>query len=157
MASPLSTTSASSHAYATAMTTQAYTGGSAGLGVGPSAGPPDLRLAVPGAGGHQTASWHRPASVSQYGSTATDLSGSASAVQSSPWDFGTYNIGASPATGLPSSAQATGYQYNIGNPAQTQQQRLPSYAATQNPQAMTEGRFLPLYDQEGGSQQTSSA
>jgi len=139
------------------MTTQTYTGGSAGLGIGPSAGPPDLRLAVPGAGGNQTASWHRPASVSHYGSAATDLSGSASAAQGSPWDFGNYNIGASPATGLPSAAQATGYQYNIGNPAQTQQQRLPPYTTNPAPQSMTEGRFLPLYDQEGGSQQTSSA
>jgi hypothetical protein len=151
IASPMSTTSASSHVYATSMTTQAYHGGSAGLGVGPSAGPPDLRLTVPGAGGHQTASsWQRPTSVSHY---STDLSGSASVAQGSQWDFGTYTMGASPATGLPSSAQSTAYQYNLGSSAQTQQQRLPLFSTSQAAHAMTEGRFLPLYGQEGGNNQ----
>jgi hypothetical protein len=140
MVSPLATT-APSHAYASAMTTQAYAGGSAGFG--PSAGPPDLRLTVPGAGGYQPTSHY----------IISDLSATSSAGRGNSWDFGTY-ISASPATGLPGSAQATHYQYGIGA-GQPQQQRISSLAASV--QSMNEGRFLPMYDQEEASQQTSSA
>jgi hypothetical protein len=139
MVSPLATT-APSHAYASAMTTQAYAGGSAGFG--PSAGPPDLRLSVPGAGGYQPASHY----------SSSDLSAASSAGgRGNSWDFGTY-ISASPATGLPGSAQATQYQYGIGA-GQPQQQRVSSISA----QSVNEGRFLPMYDQDEASQQTSSA
>jgi hypothetical protein len=141
MVSPLATT-APSHAYASAMTTQAYAGGSAGFG--PSAGPPDLRLTVPGAGGYQPASHY----------SSSDLSATSSAGRGNSWDFGTY-ISASPATGLPGSVQATHYQYGIGS-GQPQQQRISSLAA-HSAQSINEGRFLPLYDQEEASQQTSSA
>lgn len=142
MVSPLATT-APSHAYASAMTTQAYAGGSAGFG--PSAGPPDLRLAVPGAGGYQSAAHYN----------SSDLSAASGAARGNSWDFGTY-ISASPATGLPGSAQATQYQYGIGA-GQPQQQRISTLAAQQSAHSMNEGRFLPLYDQDEASQQTSTA
>lgn len=153
IASPLSTSSSIPHAYATTMTTQGYAGGSAGLGIGPSAGPPDLRLTVPGAGaGHQhTASWHQPG-ASHYSSSATDLSGSGSGARGASWDFGSY-MGASPATGLPGSAQAAQYQYGMSTASG--QQRVPSLQQHHSSQAMNEGRFLPLYEQDNGSQQTS--
>lgn len=141
MASPLATT-APANAYASAMTSQAYAGGSAGFG--PSAGPQDLRLTVPGAGGYQPASHY----------SSSDLSAASSAGRGNSWDFGTY-VSASPATGLPGSVHATQYQYGIGS-GQPQQQRISSLAA-QSAQSMNEGRFLPLYDQEAGSQQTTSA
>jgi len=150
IASTLSASSSIPHAYATTMTTQGYAGGSAGLGIGPSAGPPDLRLAVPGAG-HQTASWHQPG-ASHYSSSATDLGGSASGARGASWDFGSY-MGASPATGLPGSAQAAQYQYGMSTGSG--QQRIPSLQHSS--QAMNEGRFLPLYEQDEGSQQTSGA
>lgn len=142
MVSPLATT-APSHAYASAMTTQAYAGGSAGFG--PSAGPPDLRLAVPGAGGYQSATHYN----------SSDLSAASGAARGNSWDFGTY-ISASPATGLPGSAQATQYQYGIGA-GQAQQQRISTLAAQHSAHSMNEGRFLPLYDQNEASQQTSTA
>lgn len=141
MVSPLATTGPS-HAYASAMTTQAYAGGSAGYG--PSAGPPDLRLTVPAAGGYQPASHY----------STSELSAVSNGGRGNSWDFGTY-ISASPATGLPGSAQATHYQYGIGA-GQPQQQRVSSLAA-HSAQSMNEGRFLPLYDQEEASQQTSTA
>lgn len=115
------------------MTTQAYAGSA---GFGPSAGPPDPRLTVPG--GYQ----------SQY--APSDLSAASSAGRGNSWDFGTY-ISASPATGLPGSAQATQYQYGIGA-GQASQQRVSTLAA----QSMNEGRFLPMYEQAEGSQQTST-
>jgi hypothetical protein len=121
---------------------QSYAGGSAGFG--PSAGPPDLRLTVPGAGGYQPASHY----------SSSDLSAASSAGRGNSWDFGTY-ISASPATGLPGSAQATHYQFGIGA-GQPQQQRISTISA-HSAQSVNEGRFLPLYDQDEASQQTSSA
>ena len=155
IASPMGSSSSIPHAYATTMTTQGYASGSAGLGIGPSAGPPDLRLAVPGAGAGQTASWHQPpVGASHYSSSATDLSGSASGARGASWDFGSY-MGASPATGLPGSAQAAHYQYGMST-ASAQQQRIPSLQQHSS-QVMNEGRFLPLYEQDEGGQQTSGA
>ncbi|KAK6438232.1 hypothetical protein LTR95_005576, partial [Oleoguttula sp. CCFEE 5521] len=155
---PPTSSSSASHAYATAMTTQSYAGGSAGLGIGPSAGPPELRLAVPGVGGNQTAAWHQQTPASHYSTSATDLSGTGSAARGNSWDYGSYTLAASPATGLPHSAQTPSYQdmSSAHIPQMHPQHRQPSYGMSQPPHALPEGRFLPLYDQGATSQQTSS-
>ncbi|OQN97883.1 hypothetical protein B0A48_16194 [Cryoendolithus antarcticus] len=155
---PPTTSSSASHAYTTSMTSQSYAGGSAGLGIGPSAGPPELRLAVPGVGGNQTTAWHQQTPASHYSTSATDLSGTASAARGNSWDYGSYTAAASPATGLPHSAHTMSYQdMSAGHiPQMHPQHRQPSYGISQPPHALPEGRFLPLYDQGATSQQTSS-
>lgn len=99
-----SSTASHGHAYAPVhMQHSAYpphAAGAAGLGAGPSA---DLRIAVPTSAGAQTTSWHQPAA--HY---ASDLA------TGGTWDFRTY-MGASPATGLPGSAQSYPYQQRISS------------------------------------------
>ncbi|KAK5138583.1 hypothetical protein LTR08_000171 [Meristemomyces frigidus] len=149
-ASPQSTTSSATshghaaHAYPPAMTTNAYSphvAAPSGLGIGPSAGPPDLRLAVPFPAASQTTSWHQPSA--HY---AHDLS-STLRTPSTTWDFGGSYMSSSPATGLPSSAQA--YQY------QATQMRFPSLTSQTAPPL--EHRFVPLQDYEDHSQPTTTA
>ncbi|KAK4506027.1 hypothetical protein PRZ48_003992 [Zasmidium cellare] len=139
-ASPRSTSSSAAshgHAYAPpAMPHNVYSphaAGAQGLGVGPPAGPADLRLAVPTSAGAQTTSWHQPAA--HYSS---DL-----AAGGRGWDFGGY-LSAAPATGLPGTAHSYPYQ-----------QRIPSLTG---PAAMpSEARFVPLHDYESQSQPTSTS
>ncbi|KAI7187950.1 hypothetical protein KC363_g5727 [Hortaea werneckii] len=118
-----STTSHAAHGYPSAvLPTNAYSPAhghigtpvtaAGGLGLGPSAGPPDLRLAVPGSTASSTTlpSWHQPST--HYSS---DLSSSATlrTPSTGTWDFGgnyLHGSAVSPATGLPSSAQAYDYQ-----------------------------------------------
>ena len=134
VASPHSTTSSATslgRAYAPTMTTNAYTPqsmGSSVLGLGPSAAPPDLRLTLPVSGVSQSTSWHPHYS--------TDLSGPGN------WNFGGGYPSASPATGLPSSAQTI--QYTPRFPSLTNQPAMP-----------VEARFVPLQTYEGQGQQTS--
>jgi hypothetical protein len=133
IASPLSTSSsATSHGNAFApniaanvYSTQAM--GPTGLGIGTPAGPPDLRLAVPVTATSQATSWHQPSA-----NYTSDLS----ATGRGSWDFpGTY-LTASPATGMPTSAQS--YQY--------------ATAQSCPPQA----RFVPLQGYETHNHQTSN-
>ncbi|KAI7120749.1 hypothetical protein KC324_g18440 [Hortaea werneckii] len=118
-----STTSHAAHGYPSAvLPTNAYSPAhghigtpvtaAGSLGLGPSAGPPDLRLAVPGSTASSTTlpSWHQPSA--HYPS---DLSSSATlrTPSTGTWDFGgdyLHGSAVSPATGLPSSAQAYDYQ-----------------------------------------------
>jgi len=137
-ASPRSTSSSiasQGHAYAAAhMQHGAYpthAAGTAGLSAGPSAGPPDLRIAVPTSAGAQSTSWHQPAA--HY---TSDLAGAGGT-----WDFRSY-MGASPATGLPGTAQSYPYQQRI--------------SSLTGPGAMPEhARFAPLHGYDGHP--TSSA
>ena len=141
VASPLSTSSsATSHgnAYAASMATHAYAAnvmGPSGLGIGPAAGPQDLRLTVPVSAAHQTTSWHQPSAT-----YSTDLS----ATGRGSWEFPSTYMHASPATGLPSSAHS--YQYSDRVPSLTSQAVMPAQA-----------RFVPLQHYEDQSHQTSSA
>lgn len=134
-ASPRSTTnSAPPNAYAPVSNLAVYTAnasGSAGLGLSVSAGPPDLRLTVPGTGTAQTTSWHQP---------SAHYSSDPSATGRASWDFGQY-FDASPATGLPGSAQSLHYQ-----------QRMPSIS---QPASMAETKFVPLQDYQDYGQRTS--
>ena len=138
-ASPRSASSSASHSHVYAQPQMQHTVYSphgmphgampAGLGIGPSPGHPDPRLSVPTSAGAQTTSWHQPSA--HYGS---DLGYST---------FSGYL--ASPATGLPGTAQQS-YNY---------QQRIPSLTG---PTAMpAEARFVPLQDYEGQGQPTSTA
>ena len=141
VASPMSTSSsATSHgnAYAASMTANAYassTMGAAGLGIGPAAGPQDLRLTVPVSAANQTTSWHQPSAI-----YSTDLSASGRG----SWNFPGPYMTASPATGMPSSVPS--YQYSDRVPSLTSQAIMP-----------TQARFVPLQDYEVQSHQTSSA
>lgn len=138
IASPHSTSSSTAshgHAYAPAhMQHSAYPPHAAGAaGLGPSAGPPDLRIAVPTSAGAQTTSWHQPAA--HY---TSDLAGGGGT-----WDFRTY-MGASPATGLPGSAQSYPYQQRI--------------SSLTGPGAMQEHtRFASMHEYDSHSQPTTSA
>ncbi|GAB7359042.1 hypothetical protein MBLNU230_g5114t1 [Neophaeotheca triangularis] len=155
--SPRSTSSSApshGHAYPPSMSTHVYSPhapiGSAGVGLGlgpqPSAGPPELRLAVPGAVSDstgQTTSWHQPST--HY---SNDLSASASAARGSSWDFAAYMPINTPISGagLPGSTQYA-QQYPTS--------RVPSLSsATALP---SDGRFAPLHDYDETGQQTSSA
>lgn len=170
-ASPRSTSSAATshgHAYATGMTSQSYaphTAGSAGMGLGPSAGPPaDLRL-----GGQTPASWQQPQPQPQqhrhhhqhqqhqhhhtqlaalYPSPGTtgnpELAATAGAAAPpltartpSSWEFGSYLSGA---------AAASQYQFGSG--------RMPSLPSGQA--AVPEARFVPLHDYEHQQGQPTS-
>ncbi|KAK5175575.1 uncharacterized protein LTR77_000714 [Saxophila tyrrhenica] len=137
IASPHSTSSsATSHgnAYAANMATSAYAlpaMGPTGLGIGPSAGPPsDLRLTVPTSATHETTSWHQPSA--HYSSDLSATRGS--------WDYPHTYLSASPATGLPSSAQS----YQFAN-------RIPSLSA--HPGIADTARFVPLQQYEDHQQQ----
>ncbi|KAL9534069.1 hypothetical protein SMMN14_01919 [Sphaerulina musiva] len=133
-ASPRSASSSASytHVYAPSqMQHNVYSphGMPTGLGIGPSAGHPDPRLSVPTSAGAQATSWHQPS-----GHYASDLGYS---------NFTGYL--ASPATGLPGTAQQS-YGY---------QQRIPSLTG---PTAMpAEARFVPLHDYESQGQPTSTS
>ncbi|KAI5368154.1 hypothetical protein Slin15195_G032880 [Septoria linicola] len=135
-ASPRSASSSASHSHVYAppqMTHNMYAAhvnshAAMAAGLGPSAqGHPDPRLAVPtSAGAQTTASWHQP-SVHY----APDLG------------YSNFSYLASPATGLPGTAQQS-YGY---------QQRIPSLTG---PSAMpAEARFVPL-DYESQGQPTST-
>lgn len=132
MASPLSTSSsATSHgnAYAPNMAANVYSSqamGPTGLGIGAVAAPPDLRLTVPLTATSQATSWHQPAA-----NYASDLSAGRGS-----WDFPGAYMSASPATGLPTTAQS--YPYSTA-------QHIP-------PQA----RFVPLQSYEAQSHQTTN-
>ena len=126
-ASPLSTSSsATSHgnAYAANMVYASQAMGATGLGIGAVAGPPDLRLAVPATS--QATSWHQP---------SANYSSDISAVREH-WPFPATYMTASPATGLPTTAQSYAY----------------SAAQSCPPQA----HFVPLQRYEGQSQQTTN-
>jgi hypothetical protein len=140
IASPRSTSSsATSHgnAFAANMATSAYAAGAmgpTGLGIGPSAGPPsDLRLAVPTPTAHPTTSWHQPQTHYSHDMSATRGS----------WDFPSAYPSASPATGLPSSAQS----YQFPN-------RMPSMMG--QPEMGDGGHFVPLQRYEDQSHQTTN-
>jgi len=135
IASPHSASGAvASHAHAYASSPGPYTTnamGSAGIGLGPSAGPPDLRLAVP-VTTSQTTSWHQPSAHYSH-----DL------VRGS-WDYSGGYMSASPATGMPGSAQA--YSYH--------QQRIPPMSG----HAMaSDSRTMHLHNYDDQSQQVSRA
>lgn len=102
------------------------------LGLGPAAGHPDLRLSVPTSAGAQATSWHQPSP--HYSSEL--------AAAGRTWDFGGY-VGASPATGLPGSAQSYGYAQRVSS--------LTGAAAMPS-----ETRFVPLHDYEGHQPTTST-
>ncbi|KXT08765.1 hypothetical protein AC579_4930 [Pseudocercospora musae] len=140
-ASPRSASSSAashSHVYAPPPMPNPYSPHAAmqsGLGIGSSAAYSDPRLAVPTSAGAQTTSWHQPSA--HY---STDLSGTRQ-----DWSFGVGQyLSASPATGLPGTAQSYPYQ-----------QRIPSLTG---PAAMpAEARFVPLHDYETHSQPTSTS
>ena len=134
IASPLSTSSsATSHgnAYAPNLAAAVYNSqamGPTGLGIGAATGPPDLRLSVPVTVTSQATSWHQP---------SVNYSSDLSATGRGSWDFpGTY-YSASPATGLPTSAQS--YPYS---------ERLSSLTGQPLPQ---QARFVPLHGYEDQS------
>ncbi|KAF2771824.1 hypothetical protein EJ03DRAFT_9591 [Teratosphaeria nubilosa] len=156
-ASPHSTTGSATshghapHAYGPAMVTSscAYPpmGASSGVGIGPSGGPPDLRLGVSVSDAGHSTSWHQPQAA-----YSSDLS--AARQNSASWEYNSYLAG-SPATGLPSSAHAYAYQ----QPHMSQSPRYPSLTSTQAGMlpTMEAGRFVPLQDYEAHHGQPTSA
>lgn len=122
---------------------------SSGLGIGPSADPPDLRLAVPVSAAGQTTStsWHQPSA-----SYSSDLSSAATlrTPSTGTWDYTGANYlpssTISPATGLPSSAQAYNYQ----------SMRFPSLTS-QAPMPNEHTRFVPLQGYQEQSQPSTTS
>lgn len=136
------------HAYAPIITTSAYSpahvgpSGVAGFGLGPSAGPTELRVAVPVSTASQTTAWHPspatfPSDVASHNRVSFD------------WN---YSLSSSPATGLPGVAQA--YQFQ---PQPQPQQRFPSLTSQAGTLPTIEAhRFVPLHEYEEQSQPTST-
>ncbi|KAK5121595.1 hypothetical protein LTR85_004767 [Meristemomyces frigidus] len=158
-ASPRSTSSSvashghAAHAYASVMTTNAYSphvAAPAGLGLGPSQGTPaDLRLAVPAvSAAGQTTSWHQPSA--HYSHDLSSTTNTLLRTPSTSWEYGGGYMSSSPATGLPTTAQA--YQYQ---PAQHHQ--LPFPSLTSQTAMATGNRFVSLQAYEDQSQPTSTA
>nr|POE94664.1 hypothetical protein CFP56_16901 [Quercus suber] len=108
---------------------------SAGLGIGPSAGQPDLRLAVPITAAGQATSWH-PTATQFVSNLATSSAGAS-------WDFA--YMSPSPLTGLPPSTQA----YQLSQPQR--------YATSMAGQALqSDTRFIPLHEYEDQSHQQTT-
>ncbi|KAH9844954.1 regulator medusa [Teratosphaeria destructans] len=118
----------------------------ASVGIGPSGGPPDLRLGVPVSDAGHSTSWHQPQAA-----YSSDLS--AARQNSASWEYNSY-LGGSPATGLPSSAHAYAYQ----QPHMSQSPRYPSLTSSQAGMlpTMEAGRFVPLQDYEAQHGQPTS-